>query len=570
MPVLSSGCSRVPDRAPLEWQGILHTLARPADRALRLPMLFLFEFDQHSEQSPLFILRASTGAEPRDVRVPLGEDTLSILNQATTAPLSLNVFHASEKLKPLSSFIARQRGVSALVAPVWHGEQLLGCLVGCATEHRYFTSAERSTFSLLASYVAVTVESALLRAETAFHRSDAMSLQAVSSVLVEEKSLDAMLAVIIEEAAHLLDASDALVLLLEEGGEWFRVRARRGREVAGLSNTRMSVKDSLNGLVVSTGEPLVSQDAIADPRADRERARRLNVHSVAIAPLKVRNTIIGTVAVHNKRNGYFSRADVEILCYFANQAAIAIDDANLLRELLSARDEIQRKAQELQELLIQTVNIQEGERRRIATDIHDRVISRVVGALYEVETCIQRHKRSEDLHEQLQQLKRLLNEVVQKTRESIYNLWPATLEHMGLLPALRELFSHQEERTRIKHALRVYGSPCELQPTVKIAVYRIVQEALNNVGQHAAANAVETSVRFGPQRLRVTVQDDGKGFDVSRVMFTLPKLHIGLIGMRERALGIGGTLHVESLPGKGSRIILEVPINGAGPLKGAE
>jgi signal transduction histidine kinase len=369
--------------------------------------------------------------------------------------------------------------------------------------------------------------------------------------------------VIIEEAVRLLDGRDALVLLLEEGGEWFRVRARRGRGVAGLTDTRMSVKDSLNGLVVSTGEPLVSQDAITDPRADRERARRLNVRSVAIAPLKVRNTIIGTVAVHNKRSGYFSRADVEILCYFANQAAIAIDDANLLRELLFARDEIQRKAQELQELLVQTVNIQEDERRRIAADIHDRVISRIVGALYEVETCIQRHKRSEDLHEQLQQLKQLLNEAVQRTRESVYNLWPAILEHMGLLPALQELSSHQGERTQIKHALRVYGSPCELQPPVKIAIYRIVQEALNNVCQHAAARSVEVSVRFGPQRLHVTVQDDGKGFDVPSVMFTLPKRHIGLIGMRERALGIGGSLRIESVPGEGSRVVLEVPVDGA-------
>ncbi len=550
-------------RTSPEWQKTLQLLEVSANRALQLARLFLFEFDKNSEQSPLLVLRAATGEFPQEPGVPLDEDALAILDQATGAPFIVDASRPSDKLNPLVSFIARQGGVSALIAPVRHEERLLGCLVGCTTGHRCFTPAETSVFSLLASYAAVTAESALLRAETASWLSEATSLQAVSSALVQERSLDAILTVIIDEAIRLLDASDVLVLLLEEGGDWFRVCAREGPGLTGLTSGLLSVKDSLNGLVVGTGQPLVSNDVLNDSRADHARAGRLNVHTVAIAPLKIRHKTIGTIAVHNKRDGYFSQADLEVLCLFTNQAAIAIDNARLFSDLLCARDEIQRKAHELQELLVQTMNIQEDERRRIATDIHDGVVSRVVGALYEVETCVQLHQRSENLDEQLQLLKQLLNEAVENTRTSIYNLWPAILDHMGLIPALRELFSHQERRTGIRHSLRVYGSPYELLPTARIAVYRIAQEALNNVHQYAAASSVGIAIRFGPKRVRIVIQDDGKGFDISSVMLAPPGRHIGLIGMRERALSVGGNLRVESVPGSGSQVILEIPISEA-------
>jgi DNA-binding NarL/FixJ family response regulator len=180
--------------------------------------------------------------------------------------------------------------------------------------------------------------------------------------------------------------------------------------------------------------------------------------------------------------------------------------------------------------LVQTINIQEDERRRIAADIHDRVVSRIVGALYEVETCAQLHQRSEGLNEQLQLLKQLLNEAVERTRTSIYNLWPATLDHMGLIPALRELLGRQEKRTGIRHSLHVYGSPYEFRPTARIAVYRIAQEALNNVRQYAAAGSVDITVRFSPKQVRVVIQDDGKGFDISSVMLMPPGRHARAAG----------------------------------------
>jgi signal transduction histidine kinase len=461
-------------------------------------------------------------------------------------------------LEALAEFILSQGCASMVVIAIYHQDAIWGCLVGASEKPRTPGSRELCVYSLLASCLAVSVESASLRAETSFRFSGAMSLQTVVSALVEEHSLDAILSVIIDETIQLLGASDALVLLIEEGEEWFQVSARTGSILSELRSTRMSMKDSLHGLVVETGEPLVSNDAFTDPRANQARARKLDVHTVAIAPLKIRHQVLGTLAVHNKKNGFFSRADVDILCSFANQAAVAIDNAKLFRELAQARDKLQEKALELQELLVATINIQENERHRIAADIHDRVISRIVGALYEVESCRQREANGEDLEEQLQMLKVLLDEAIERTRNSIYDLWPVTLDHMGLVPTLREFCSRQQSVSGTRHSLRVFGVAQDLEPTTRIAVYRIVQEALSNVIQHADASRVNISIRFGSRWIQVVIEDDGQGFNMEELIAS-SRVHIGLIGMRERAQSVGGRLSIESNPGRGSRVTLQIP-----------
>lgn len=556
-------CTEMPETGSIEPQQVLDLFDSPTARRLHFDHLYLFEFHQGPAPSAQLVLRAESGGASQETLIALDENALNALDHPCAFRLSLDGDPPCRELDPLARFLRRKGGVSALVAPVGCEGQLWGVLVGSCTRHRDFQDGVLSQFFLLAASVALTVEKARLQAEVAFRLSEAMSLETVSSTLVEGKSLDTILAVIIDEAMQLLRGKDALVLLLEEEGDWFRVSARAGPGLTGLTSTRMSVRDSLNGLVVTTGEPLVSNDALTDLRANRLRANRLNVRSVVIAPLKIRNRTIGTIAVHNKRDGFFSRTDVAILCSFANQAAIAIDNARLFGELLQARNELQRKAKELQELLVQTINIQEDERRRIAADVHDRVVSRIVGALYELETCIQIHQRSEPLQEKLQLLEQLLNDAVDETRTSIYNLWPAILEYMGLESALRELASQNEERTGVRHSFRVYGKPYGLAPEVKIAAYRIVQEALNNIHQHAAARSVFVSIRYGPQQVRIMINDDGQGFDMERVMLSPPRHHFGLIGMRERALSVRGRLRVESKPGQGSRVILDIPVTDA-------
>jgi signal transduction histidine kinase len=545
----------------LGWKQFQDLLESPAAQSLSLDQFLLFEFDR--DQSSSLILRAATGARPDEALAPVDSALHQDLEQKPGVWYIPDVHDAADRLAPIASFIARLGGKSSFVARVNPEERLWGFLVGYSKESRKTDANMLSLFSLLASSVTLLVENVQLRYGTTFRLFEALSLETVNSAIVEGRSLDNTLALIIDEAVRLLHAQDALVLLLEDGGEWFRVRERRGDDVATLAHSRMTVKNSLNGMVIMTGEPLTSLDAQTDPRADQARAAGLNVHNVVIAPLKIRERTIGTIAIHNKSDGNFNQNDLNVLCSFANQAAIAIDNAQLFSDLLSARNEIQQKAQELQELLVQMMNIQENERRRIAEDIHDRVVSQIVGALYEVEGCIQVYHKSKDIDEQLQLLKQLLNEAIEQTRKSIYNLWPATLDHMSLIPALHEMFKHQETLTGLRHTIQVHGNLYPLRPSVQIAAYRIVQEAINNAYRHSAASSIDTSIHFSPQQFSIKIRDNGHGFDVRQVMQLPLGCHYGLILMRERAQSVGGSFLVKSQPGKGSQVLLEIPINEA-------
>lgn len=540
-----------------EWQNILDALEAEANQLLKPVNWFLFELDQNSEQSPLLVLRATTAAQEREIYVPLSLEALAGVNRAIEVPLGDGPAPERDGLDPLIQAVTGPEDRTVLVAPLQYREKLAGCLVGCSGRSEPFSPAELAAFGMLASYAALAVENSRLRVESLFRLSEVMSLQLVSSALVEEPNLEAILTLIIDEAVRVTNARMALVLLLEEGGQTLLVRARKGHQEAGLKSGRLSVEDSLNGLVVKTGQPLVSHNALTDPRANQARAHRLGVQTVAIAPLRIRDRTIGTIAVHNKQDGYFSRSDVDVLCSFANQAAIAIDNARLFSELLLARDEIEQKAQELQTLLAQIMRVQEDERQRIASDIHDRAVSLIVAALYELEACAPLCPADAAIHTQIDLVQDLLNEAIEKTRTAIYNLWPATLEQIGLVPALRELLSQQEKTAGFPHRLRVYGSPYEewTAPT-QVTIYRILQEALHNIHKHAGASLVEMSIHFDSQPIRLIVRDNGRGFDTQSVPL---KHHLGLLTMRERARTIGGQLYIHSAPAEGCQVVLEIP-----------
>lgn len=542
----------------LEWRKATRLLQSMMSRVPQLKACILFELVFDDSGDNIIAPHVVLGMDELNTLIPLSSAGLKIIQQSAPGALLIEAAGNQPDLEPIIELVKELGYDNALLSGIYYDSNLTGFVMGCFSGRQEFSSLELDLFSAAVSSVSTIMDVNHLQDETAFRLDEVMSLQMVSSALVEKRSLDAILSVITDEAIRLLNASEALVLLIEGDGSWFQVRSRRGEKV-GLASGRMLVKDSLNGLVVETGLPLVSNNVQNDSRANIDRARRLGVDTVAIAPLKIRDEILGTVAVHNKHNGFFSQTDVEVLCSFANQAAIAINNAQLFGDLLSARDEIERYAKELQELCYRNMDIQEEERRRIAADIHDRVVSRLVAALYEVEACVQINKAGQSLDEQLERLRGLLDSTVTVSRKCIYELWPATLDQIGLLPALRQLASRQEQVTGIGHKVRVHGVTCKLKPAAKIAVYRIVQEALNNARQHAQANKIEVVLRFSSQGLRLAIQDNGNGFDVEQLMREPPHRHFGLLSMRERAVSLGGNLRVISVPGHGCRVSLDVP-----------
>src|ERR687889_1395047 len=200
---------------------------------------------------------------------------------------------------------------------------------------------------------------------------------------------------------------------------------------------------------------------------------------------------------------------------------------------------------------------QEEERRRLARDLHDEVNQALTAILLRLEAMS--HSAAPEQAEELAELKRLINQAMSELLQLARQLRPSALDDHGLMPAVETQLKRFAARTGVEVTLNADGDPDTLPEDVQTAVYRILQEALANVGRHAGATAVAVEVQAAEDSLELHIRDDGAGFDpgtVSRNGGDGPGAGLGLSGMSERARLAGGELDVRSAPGGGTTATL--------------
>ena len=212
------------------------------------------------------------------------------------------------------------------------------------------------------------------------------------------------------------------------------------------------------------------------------------------------------------------------------------------------------------ELARQLISLQESERLALARELHDEFGQSC--AAIRVETACLRHCAVEDRPGMLAAADRAdaaAQGLYQLVRDMLRRLRPANLDTLGLAAALQELCEGWEERTGTPCLLRVDGDAGALGDAIDITIYRIVQEALTNVTRHARASCVRVELsRLSPHEVGLRIRDDGQGMDTS-----LATHGLGLVGTVERAAAVGGMLVVESSPGAGLTIALNIPLPSA-------
>ena len=241
-----------------------------------------------------------------------------------------------------------------------------------------------------------------------------------------------------------------------------------------------------------------------------------------------------------------------------------------VRDTEAAREEVAHQAGRLRELLRRTVRLQEDERRRIASDIHDAVSPLITGALYQTRALkLSRMSNGHgasigdggevDLNDEgLGTVSDLLERAMAELHDVIFALRPPDLDDLGVVAAI-ERYVQQINRTGLPCHLEVTGSPERLSPEARLGVYRIVQEALHNALRHAHADEAYVRMEWTDDKLRVTIRDNGSGFDPEQAA---KPTSLGLLSMRERAIAIGGTLEIASRPGTGTAVIFERELAG--------
>ncbi len=243
----------------------------------------------------------------------------------------------------------------------------------------------------------------------------------------------------------------------------------------------------------------------------------------------------------------------------------------LIEERIRGQEAIERHLSEYQalyRLYVKEVSLAIlEERAQIAWDIHDGLVQTLVGLTFKMDHCQELLEKDPLLcREKLSEGRRHLKEAIQEARQVIFNLKPLSFDHLELFPALKKYIRSYEHQYKIKASVQTLGKEERIFPKSKIVIFRIIQEALSNIQKHSKANRVDIQLKVDRKTLKVSISDDGVGFDPQRVAEDPEKWNsFGLKGMTERAKLLGGTSQVESSLGKGTRILVQIPLDERRP-----
>jgi signal transduction histidine kinase len=347
--------------------------------------------------------------------------------------------------------------------------------------------------------------------------------------------LEDVLEIVCREARALTGATGSAVLILEDG-EWLRVAHTVGALRTG--SDRLPIEGSFAGLVARTGEPLLINNAYREMLAYRQYGR---LEALLSLPLVAQENIIGTLDLVNKPGG-FGADDLRVMMLFANQAAIAIENARLLQQ-----------GEQLAVL---------QERHRLSRELHDSVTQALYSlTLYADAIRIAlRNERYDDARSNLAELREVAREAMVEMRLLVFRLHPPLVEEEGLVSALQHRLAAVESRAGLRTQLladEVNDLPLEVQQTL----YGVAQEALNNVVKHAQADEVTVGLWRKDGGLVLEVADDGLGMDPNKAEASGG---MGLRSMRERAAAIGGDLLIETQEGEGTVVRVRIDKGAAG------
>ena len=220
--------------------------------------------------------------------------------------------------------------------------------------------------------------------------------------------------------------------------------------------------------------------------------------------------------------------------------------------------------EQLRLLSRQLLSAQEEERKMISRELHDQIAQTLTGinirlASLKTESTL----NTKGLQKKISSTQRLVEKSVDIVHRFARELRPTVLDDLGLIPALHSFMKSFARRSGVRTSLTAFAAVERLDTAKRTVLFRVAQEALNNVARHAQAGRVEVSIQKLPDCICMKIKDDGKSFNVERTLHANGGKRLGLLGMRERLEMVGGKFVVESSPGKGTTVFAQIPPDNA-------
>lgn len=436
---------------------------------------------------------------------------------------------------------------SHVIVPLRARDRVVGVLLLYAPPGYKCSPSDVDVLTTIANQLGTAVENALLHQDVARQLEREKRLNEVAQKITSELKLDKVLPTVVQIAEELVGADGGIIALLDEERDVIAYPYLHNVPLE-LAEVTVPRGEGLAGQVMTSGCPVVIEDYSTYPEAV-EAFVRAGLVSVAAVPIVRGDRVFGVLLVFslNERRG-FSERDMALIEGVGRQAGIAIENAHLYENLRSYVRLITRA--------------QEDERKRIARELHDDTAQNLAFLSRQIDSLTTFGERlPEPTVQRLEQLRELTSSTLQGVRRFSQDLRPPTLDDLGLLPALEGLTADLLKRNGIDMELKVLGDQRRLSAETELVLFRIIQEALRNVEKHSGASAVMVTVEFSEARVGITVSDNGTGFHLPETMVNLAHLgKLGLIGMQERAQLLGGTLAVQSNLGRGTAVVVDVPV----------
>jgi len=260
--------------------------------------------------------------------------------------------------------------------------------------------------------------------------------------------------------------------------------------------------------------------------------------------------VAGLFSLSKREAGYFNEDHVRLAEAMSSQASVAVENAVLFEQM-------QASAVRMRSLSHRLVEAQESERRHIARELHDEAGQSLASLRFGLRLLEREIDEGGNAAGRVAELMQRTDAVIDGLHRLAADLRPPSLDPLGLEAALREYSRSAGSKFGLAVRFKARGFTSERLPmAVETALYRVVQEAMTNVVRHARATRVDVMAERRGDRVLVMVEDDGVGFEPHQVQ---RGEHLGLLGLRERAEALGGTLTLESAPGAGTTVVVEVP-----------
>jgi len=386
-----------------------------------------------------------------------------------------------------------------------------------------------------------------------------LALNHISSAISGLQDLDTILRIALDNVLKLINSDIGGILLLDEETNTLYYRVQRGLSPKYAEEMRMPIGEGIAGSVASSGESIVLEDISKDPRAAcPDLVSREGLRGFASIPLKTKDRVIGVMNIASHVAKRFAVDDVSLLSSIGDYLGTAIEQARLY-------DRLTRASERYQTLLQHALTAQEQERKRIARELHDETSQAITSLTLSLQAIMGMAEMKgigdNDFLETLKATHSYAvhagNEIVKLMKE----LRPTLLDELGMPAAIHRYAKDTLQAKGINLTAEFTGTDQRFPAEVEVTLFRVAQGVIGNILEHSEAKNASIKLECDPSDCVLRIEDDGIGFDVSKLTQVDPSGRgAGVFTMKERVSLVGGNCRIESRPGRGTRVVVKVPV----------